>query len=146
LNQPRKTPLKNYPLRPGGARFAIKATLKALALLCGILVAVNGIREELKSRNEMQALQGQALTPKQAAKVLQVSTTKLQGLKEDALVEGVHYWQDEGILRYSPEIGRLFIEKSMKRPEKNKASSTTKKTKAKQADKLQTRNAFKEKK
>ena len=84
-----------------GPAFIVKATIKGLELLYGILVTAKDIRNALEDIRDRQSSPEHPFKPEEAAKILGISKTKLQDMKDcGAFIEGVHYWQNESTVRY----------------------------------------------
>jgi len=105
-----------------GPAFAVKATLKGLEIIYGILLTVKKIHDVLNEIREMQSRLGQPLVPEEAMKVLRISKTKLGNLRSSgAHIDGVHYWQDGSTVRYFPD----FASKPLKPVEDEQKETST---------------------
>ena len=128
MKQPRKTTTDISPFRASKGSFALKATLKGLALLCGILVAVNGINKELKTTREAQDIPKRLITEEEAAIALRVhKNTVRKWPKTGVLVFGIHFVEYEATILYHFDIARLFVEKPGKVPEQDLPSTNEEK-------------------
>jgi hypothetical protein len=106
-----------------GPAFIVKATIKGLELLYGILVTAKKILDVFEDIRDRQLSQTQPFYPEEAAKILRVSETKLQGMKDcGALIEGVHYWQEGRIVRYFPDFATKPL-KAIRKETKEKSSA-----------------------
>lgn len=94
----RTNDLEIAPSRPA---FFLRATVKGLKILSELLVTAKEIRDDLRAIRDIQSKQGHLYTPDEATVIMNISSTKLQGMKNDGvLVEGIHYWQDGDTVRY----------------------------------------------
>lgn len=140
-----ETITENLPVYTSGPAFIVRATWKGLEILYGILVTARGIHDVLKDIRNIQSCSGDTLGSDEAEKVLGVSKNKLKSMrKKGVLIEGTHYRQDEGVIRFHPDVGRLFITHAPN----NITNECTEASEAlsyaeKQAGCNQTRNAFK---
>ena len=136
---------ENWSIDSAAPAFFVRATIKGLEFLYGILVTLKKIHDVLNDVRDMQSNQGNALNTEQACKVLGISKNKLQGMRESGrLIEGVHFWQDDAVIRYPPDLGKLSIESHKKdqgsRGKDSKGAPAT--GKQTQADRDTTRNIF----
>ena len=66
---------ENWSTDASGPAFIVRATIKGLELLAGILVIAREVRDALREIQDMQSCQEQPLIPEEAMQILRISKT-----------------------------------------------------------------------
>lgn len=144
LNNLKSEKLKTYS---HATRFAVKATISVIKILARILVSAKRIEGLLMEIRDSQLSYRRTIDGKEAEQILGVSKNKLKAMrKSGTLSEGIHYRQDEAVIRYHPDLARLFIGHGFTNITCEVTDTATADSFAdKQAAKQHTKNVFKNK-